>query len=163
LQIGNLRFDPEDRLIDCGASRRIDVATFRIDRSEVAKLGKKVVVAGDGPWPEPPNPGEIALHGGFLGTQRLVIGPNEISFGLHLGTTPITDFTEHQIRCRFHRESWVDVRGLGLRRDAKVWLEPEVSLDESYGFNPRELSNILRIVEEYRDLILKAWHDHFGD
>jgi hypothetical protein len=54
---------------------------------------------------------------------------------------------------------------LGINAEvlAKVWLEPEVSLDESYGFNPRELSNILRIVAENRDLILRAWHDHFGD
>jgi hypothetical protein len=45
----------------------------------------------------------------------------------------------------------------------RVWIEPEVSLAESYGFNPRELSNILRIVAANRDLILRAWHDHFGD
>jgi hypothetical protein len=55
----------------------------------------------------------------------------------------------------------VHIKGGG--RDAKVWLEPEVTLAESYGFNPRELSNILRIVAENRDLILRAWHDHFGD
>ena len=30
-------------------------------------------------------------------------------------------------------------------------------------FNPRELSNILRVVTENRDLILRAWHDYFGD
>jgi hypothetical protein len=34
----------------------------------------------------------------------------------------------------------IHVKGGG--RDAKVWLEPEVLLDDSYGFNPRELSNI---------------------
>ena len=55
----------------------------------------------------------------------------------------------------------VHIKGGG--RDAKVWIEPEVSLAESYGFNRRELSNILRIVVENRDLILRAWHDHFGD
>jgi hypothetical protein len=114
LQIGNLSFDPEERLIDCGANRRIDIATFRINSSEVVALDKKVVVAEDAAWPAPPNPGELALYGGYLGSQRVVVGRNEISFGLHLGMTPITDFTEHQIRCRFHRHSWVDVRGLGL-------------------------------------------------
>jgi hypothetical protein len=51
----------------------------------------------------------------------------------------------------------------GGDRDAKVWLEPEVSIDDSYGFNPRELSNILRIVIENRDLLLRAWHDRFGN
>jgi len=51
----------------------------------------------------------------------------------------------------------------GGGRDAKIWLEPEISIADSYGFNPRELSNILRTVAEKRDLILKAWHDHFGN
>ena len=55
----------------------------------------------------------------------------------------------------------IHVKGGG--RDAKVWLEPEISLDDSYGFNPRELSNILRVVAENRDFLLKAWHDHFSD
>jgi hypothetical protein len=55
----------------------------------------------------------------------------------------------------------IHIRGGG--RDAKVWLEPEVSIADSYGFNPRELSNILRIVSENRNLLLRAWHDHFSD
>jgi hypothetical protein len=54
----------------------------------------------------------------------------------------------------------IHVRGGG--HDAKVWLEPEVSIDDSYGFNPRELSNILRTVMENRDLLIRAWHDHFS-
>jgi hypothetical protein len=55
----------------------------------------------------------------------------------------------------------VHVKGGG--RDAKVWLEPEISIADSYGFNPRELSNILQTVAEYRDLIVRAWNDHFGN
>ena len=55
----------------------------------------------------------------------------------------------------------VHVRGGG--RDAKVWLEPAPSIAESYGFSPRELSRILRVVSEHRSQILRAWHDHFGD
>ena len=50
----------------------------------------------------------------------------------------------------------------GGGRDAKVWLEPDIALAESYGFNPRELSVILRAVAENRDLIVRAWRDHFG-
>jgi hypothetical protein len=55
----------------------------------------------------------------------------------------------------------IHIKGGG--RDAKIWLEPEISIADSYGFNPRELSNILRAVAESRDLILRAWHDHFGN
>ena len=55
----------------------------------------------------------------------------------------------------------VHVRGGG--RDAKIWLEPEISIENSYNFNPRELSNILRTVSENRERFLRAWNDHFGD
>ena len=55
-----------------------------------------------------------------------------------------------------------DGRAAGGGRDAKVWLEPDIALAESYGFNPRELSVILRAVAENRDLIVRAWRDHFG-
>ena len=113
-QIGNVEFDLESRLIDTGHDRRIDIATFHIEPSEVAALGKQTVVGTDGPWPLPPNPGEVAFFGGFLGSQRIAIGPNEVSFGLHLGMTPVSDYTEYQIRCRFDRRYWVDSRGLGL-------------------------------------------------
>jgi len=113
-QIGNVAFDLEERLIDSGYDRRIDIATFRIEADEIATLAKKVVIGTDGAWPNPPNPGEVAFFGGFLGSQRIVIGSNEVSFGLHLAMTPVSDSTERQIRCRFDRNNWVDVRGLGL-------------------------------------------------
>jgi hypothetical protein len=55
----------------------------------------------------------------------------------------------------------IHVRGGG--RDAKIWLEPEPAIDDSYGFNPRELSNILRIISENREFLLRAWHDRFSN
>ena len=39
----------------------------------------------------------------------------------------------------------------GGGRDAKVWLEPEIAIADSYGFKPRELSNILKTVAENRE------------
>jgi hypothetical protein len=54
-----------------------------------------------------------------------------------------------------------DLKGGG--RDAKVWLEPVVTIAESYGFNSVELARILRVVSERRDVILRAWDEHFGD
>ena len=54
----------------------------------------------------------------------------------------------------------IHVKGGG--KDAKIWLEPEVSIADSYGFNSAELTRILHIVSERRDLILRAWHEHFG-
>jgi hypothetical protein len=55
----------------------------------------------------------------------------------------------------------VHVKGGG--RDAKIWLEPEVSIADSYGFNSSELARIMRLVTERRNLILRAWHEHFGN
>ena len=55
----------------------------------------------------------------------------------------------------------IHVKGRGC--DAKIWLEPDVSVADSYGFNARELSAILRVVVNNRDQILRAWHEHFGD
>jgi hypothetical protein len=55
----------------------------------------------------------------------------------------------------------VHVKGGG--KDAKIGLEPQVAIAESSGFNSGELARILRIVSERRDLILKAWDDHFGN
>ena len=117
-QIGNVEFNLSERLIDCGSERRIDIATFRIFPHEIGQLGKKVVVAqpaqDNAHTATPPKPRDLALFGGFLGTQRIFIAPNEVSFGLHLGMTPVTDFTDRQIRCRLDRHHWVDTRGLGL-------------------------------------------------
>jgi hypothetical protein len=55
----------------------------------------------------------------------------------------------------------VHVKGAG--KDAKIWLEPEVAIAESYGFNSVELARILRVVSERRDMILRKWDEHFGD
>lgn len=55
----------------------------------------------------------------------------------------------------------VHVTGRGC--DAKVWLEPEVAIADSYGFNPRDLAAILRVVIDNRGTILRAWHEHFGN
>jgi hypothetical protein len=55
----------------------------------------------------------------------------------------------------------VHIKGGG--RDAKIWLEPEITIADSFGFNSNELKRILVIVAENRGLILRTWHDHFAD
>ena len=55
----------------------------------------------------------------------------------------------------------IHVKGGGC--DAKIWVEPDVSIADSYGFTSRDLARILKIVSENRDLILRAWNDHFPD
>ena len=55
----------------------------------------------------------------------------------------------------------IHIRGGG--RDAKVWLEPEISVADHYGFNSGEISRILLVVRQNRTLFLKAWYDHLAD
>jgi hypothetical protein len=113
-QIGNVGFNPEERLIDWGRDRKIDLATFRITPEEIAEVGKQVVRGTDGRWPAPPNVGEVVYFGGFPGHERIEVAARELSFGLHSGMVPLTDMTEYQLCCRFDRRYWVDIRGLGL-------------------------------------------------
>lgn len=113
-QIANLGFNPEDRLIDWGRDRKIDIATFHITADEIRNIGKAVVIGTDGAWPPPPNANEAVYFGGFPAAERIEIGPMEFSFGLHSGIVPLTDFTDYQLGCRFDRRYWVDVRGVGL-------------------------------------------------
>lgn len=44
---------------------------------------------------------------------------------------------------------------------AKFWLDP-VALASNYGFKTHELNEIERIVRQYRDEFLEAWHEHFN-
>lgn len=45
---------------------------------------------------------------------------------------------------------------------AKFWINPEVSLVDSYGFKASELRTLVRIIEQNKDLIREAWHEHFN-
>ncbi len=47
--------------------------------------------------------------------------------------------------------------------EAKLWLEPDIWVAESFGFNRREQAELVRIVEQRRDEIERAWHEHFGE
>jgi hypothetical protein len=113
-QIGNVEFNPEERLIASGTSRGIDIATFRVTTDEIAATGKRVVRGSNGAWPPPPNVGETIFFGGFPGIERVPVAPHEISFGLHSAMVPLTDFTEYQICARMERDYRIDVRGHGL-------------------------------------------------
>lgn len=48
------------------------------------------------------------------------------------------------------------------RDEAKFWLSPEVSLAYNEGFDARTLNRIRRLVEEHREHLERAWHEHFA-
>jgi hypothetical protein len=43
----------------------------------------------------------------------------------------------------------------------KIWLEA-VEVAKSRGFRAREINGIVKLVEEHREQLLEAWHEHFG-
>ena len=47
-------------------------------------------------------------------------------------------------------------------RSAVFWLQP-VHLREAWGYTPREIDRIRRLVLANRDLLLERWHDFFHD
>lgn len=45
--------------------------------------------------------------------------------------------------------------------EAKFWVEPIVSLTESYGISPKVLNKLQKIVEEHKNEIKRNWKKHF--
>ncbi len=45
---------------------------------------------------------------------------------------------------------------------AKFWLEPEITLDNSYGFNSAELNNISKLLITKKYIIKEAWDEYFN-
>jgi len=45
---------------------------------------------------------------------------------------------------------------------AKFWVEPEVSVAESYGMKASELKMLSKVVKEKEDLIREAWNEYFN-
>ena len=47
------------------------------------------------------------------------------------------------------------------KKVAKIWLEP-ISIERTGRFNEKDLTRILKLVEENRPLLLERWHEFFG-
>jgi Domain of unknown function (DUF4160) len=56
----------------------------------------------------------------------------------------------------------VHVHVTGKGNEAKYWLEPEVSLASSDGFDAKELRELQEVVEQQATLIKERWNEHFG-
>lgn len=46
--------------------------------------------------------------------------------------------------------------------EAKIWLFPDVRIAESIGFDRRTLVQLVRVVEDRKGDIERAWHEHFS-
>lgn len=68
-------------------------------------------------------------------------------------------------RFYFYSSDGVEPIHVHVERDehvAKFWLEP-VRLQGSGGFRPAEITRIIAIVEEYREDLVGAWNEYFGN
>lgn len=54
----------------------------------------------------------------------------------------------------------VHVRAGG--NEAKIWLDPQVGVAVSYGFDAGTLRELVQVAQTNRELIERAWHDYFG-
>ncbi|WP_290785834.1 DUF4160 domain-containing protein [Halomonas sp.] len=45
--------------------------------------------------------------------------------------------------------------------EAKIWLEPQVAIATSAGYNRKQLSQLMQLVEAHHDEIERAWNEHF--
>jgi hypothetical protein len=54
----------------------------------------------------------------------------------------------------------VHVRASGC--EAKLWLEPQVRVGTSYGFDAGTLRELVEVAQAQRELIERIWHDYFG-
>jgi hypothetical protein len=67
-------------------------------------------------------------------------------------------------RLHFYSNEGDEPPHIHVQRDddgASFWLDP-VELKRNNGFSGPELGIIQRIVEQYENEILQAWHDYFG-
>ena len=45
---------------------------------------------------------------------------------------------------------------------AKIWIDPSVVLAESYGLTSGQQKELLDVVNEHKNFIIRSWHEHFG-
>ncbi len=75
-----------------------------------------------------------------------------------------TIFREGPFRFFFYSGDRDEPMHVHVERDdkiAKVWLEP-LRLCNSGGFKRSELSMILKIIEQNREIMMEAWNDYFS-
>jgi hypothetical protein len=112
-----LRFDLQARLIDRG--RRVDVATYRIQPSEIGLLGATIRCEPNWP-PRRPLPARGVFYAGYPGAARKLVGKRTIEWGLYGAGGVSTSVDDESIVCRMERDNLVEALGLPI---------PEVGYD----------------------------------
>lgn len=99
-RIGEVCFSPEERLID--HEPWLDLATFRVSRAELGRIGRRFYPCPQAKWPPaPPKPGEVVVFAGFLSHDREVREDGSVRFGTTLVRAPVTDVNDRHVACTF--------------------------------------------------------------
>lgn len=59
-------------------------------------------------------------------------------------------------------ESRMHVHVKSPEGEAKVWIEPDIELERSVGYNESQVTEILEQVAKHRDEIKNHWRKHFS-
>ncbi len=110
-QLGDMPFDPAERLIDLGAepTEYPDIATFRITEDEIRAIGKAFITGSQSRWPPPPpekNAGVSFV--GFPGGDRRLLSKSDIEFGMFPGFLIISDVSDRDVVCAVEEEHLID-------------------------------------------------------
>ena len=59
-------------------------------------------------------------------------------------------------------EERIHVHVVGVKGEAKIWIEPEIEVARSLGFGTPTLKSALKLIRERENEIRAAWNKHFG-
>jgi len=112
-QLGNALVDPETALIGCRDD--LDIATFRVSEATAKQIDKRIVRPDPPNWaPLCPATRNFAFFAGFPAQTRWTPSPQFFAAAPYFAMPPITSVTDHQIACRFDRDTMIDLGGSGL-------------------------------------------------
>ncbi len=93
----------EDRIID--RDYDLDLATFRVHRAELARIGRRAYACPAARWPPaPPEVGETVMFAGFFRRNREVAGDGSARFRPALVRARVTDVNDRHVACTVSSE-----------------------------------------------------------
>jgi len=75
-----------------------------------------------------------------------------------------TVFKEQNYRFFFfsREEARMHVHVVSPEGEAKFWIEPEIELVKSIGFNKKQINLLLNLIKVKENEIRNSWNEHFG-
>ncbi|SMO36476.1 DUF4160 domain-containing protein [Gracilimonas mengyeensis] len=58
-------------------------------------------------------------------------------------------------------EDRIHIHVIHAEGEAKIWIEPQIEIETSYGLNSKQLKEILEQVNEHENEIRESWNNHF--